>query len=212
MYHFNFILNVKNSHKKLFGVIAIFVMLGTSPLSVSYSFADFGENDSELLKNKKLGVILTEKVVNGKLQIQQYSLPDEFSDNDKQRMVSFEEELSSWAYVNYNALHSGIVLYDGKASKIGENQLEISTNLLEDSQSGLEIPENSQSETAEKELRYKVIFSGNIVNSDLESEKIIYFVNSIFFPELTQNIKFLDFGEDLEKIDLANEKLRNFDW
>ena len=187
-------------------------MLSTSPLSVSYSFADFGENDSELLKNKRLGVILTEKVVNGKLQIQQYSLPDEFSDNDKQRMVSFEEELSSWAYVNYNALHSGIVLYDGKASKIGENQLEISTNLLEDSQSGLEIPENSQSETPEKELRYKVIFSGNIVNSDLESEKIIYFVNSIFFPELTQNIKFLDFGEDLEKIDLANEKLRNFDW
>ena len=93
--------------------------------------------------------------MNGKLQIQQYSLPDEFSDNDKQRMISFEEESSSWAYVNYNALHSGIVLYDGKASKIGENQLEISTNLLEDSQSGLEIPENSQSETAEKELRYK---------------------------------------------------------
>ena len=60
--------------------------------------------------------------------------------------------------------------------------------------------------------RYKVIFSGNIVNSDLESEKIIYFVNSIFFPELTQNMKFLDFGEDLEKIDLANEKLRGFNW
>jgi hypothetical protein len=203
---------VKKSQKRSFGVIAIFVMLGTSPLSVSYSFADFGENDSELLKNKILGVILTEKVVNGKLQIQQYSLPDEFLDNDKQRMISFEEESSSWAYVNYNALHSGIVLYDGKASKIGENQLEISTNLLEDSQSGLEIPENSQSETPEKELRYKVIFSGNIVNSDLEGEKIIYFVNSIFFPELTQNMKFLDFGENLEKIDLANEKLRNFNW
>ena len=67
MYHFNFILNVKNSQKRSFGVIAILVMLSTSPLSVSYSFADFGENDSELLKNKKLGVILTEKVVNGKV-------------------------------------------------------------------------------------------------------------------------------------------------
>ena len=190
-------------------------MLGTSPLSVSYSFADFGENDSEVLKNERLGVILTEKVVNGKLQIQQYSLPDEFSDNDKQRMVSFEEESSSWAYMNYNALHSGIILYDGKASKIGERQLDISTDLLEDSQSGLEIPENSQrNDNFQKELSYKVIFSGNIVNSDLESEKIIYFVNSIFFPELTQNMKFLDFGvrEDLEKMDLANEKLRNFNW
>jgi len=203
---------VKKSEKRSFGVIAIFVMLGTSPLSVSYSFADFGENDSELLKNKRLGVILTEKVVNGELQIQQYALPDEFSDNDKQRMVSFEEESSSWAYVNYNALHSGIVLYDGKASKIGEST-EISTDLLKDSQSRLEIPENyHRIENSQKELRYKVIFSGNIVNSDLESEKILYFVNSIFFPELAQNMKFLDFGEDLIKIDLANEKLRNFNW
>jgi hypothetical protein len=204
---------VKKSQKRSFGVIAIFVMLGTSPLSVSYSFADFGENDSEVLKNKRLGMILTEKVVNGKLQIQQYALPDEFSDNDKQRMVSFEEESSSWAYVNYNALHSGIVLYDGKASKIGENQLEISNDFLEDSQSRLGITENSQiNEDSEKELIYKVIFSGNAVNSDLESEKIIYFVNSIFYPELTQNMKFLDYGADLEKMDRANEKLRNFNW
>jgi len=204
---------VKKSQKRSIGVIAIFVMIGTSPLSVSYSFADLGENDSEVLKNKKLGVILTEKMVNGKLQIQQYSLPDEFSENDKQRMISFEEESSSWAYVNYNALHSGIVLYDGKASKIGNNQLEVSTDLLEDRQSGLEIHRNSHLlENFEKELRYKVIFSGNVVNSDLESEKIIFFVNSIFFPELTQNMKFLDYGADLEKIDLANEKLRNFNW
>ncbi len=204
---------MKKSQKRSFGVIAIFVMLGTSPLSVSYSFADFGENDSEVLKNKRLGMILTEKMVNGKLQIQQYALPDEFSDNDKQRMVSFEEESSSWAYVNYNALHSGIVLYDGKASKIGENQLEISNDFLKDSQSGLEITENSQiNEDSEKELIYKVIFSGNVVNSDLESEKIIYFVNSIFFPELTQNMKFLDYGADLEKMDRANEKLRDFSW
>jgi hypothetical protein len=204
---------VRKSQKRTFGVIAIFVMLGTSPLSVSYSFADFGENDSEVLKNKRLGMILTEKMVNGKLQIQQYALPDEFSDNDKQRMVSFEEESSSWAYVNYNALHSGIVLYDGKASKIGENQLEISNDFLKDSQSGLEITENSQiNEDSEKELIYKVIFSGNVVNSDLESEKIIYFVNSIFFPELTQNMKFLDYGADLEKMDRANEKLRDFSW
>jgi len=186
-------------------------MLGTSPLSVSYSFADFGENDSEVLENKRLGVILTEKMVNGKLQIQQYALPDEFSDNDKQRMVSFEEESSlSWTYVNYNALDSGIVLYDGKASKTGENQLEISNDFLEDSQSRLGIPEKA--ENSEKELSYKVIFSGNIVNSDLESEKIIYIVNSIFFPELTQNMKFLDYGADLEKMDLVTEKLRNFNW
>ena len=110
MYHFDVILDMKKSQTRSFGVIAILLMLGTSPLSVSYSFADFEENNSDLLENKRLGVILTEKVVDGKLQIQQYSLPDEFSEDDMDRIVSFEEESSNWAYVNYNALQSGIVL------------------------------------------------------------------------------------------------------
>jgi hypothetical protein len=210
IYHFDSNLNMKKSQKRSIGVITILLMLGTSPLSVTYAFADFGDNDSGLLENtQRPRMILTEKVVDGKLQIQQYSLPDEFSDDDMQRMVSFEEESSSWAYVNYKALQSGIVLFDGKASKIGEDQLKISTNLLKDSQFGLELPENSQNENPEKELSYKVIFSGNIVNSDFESEKIIYFVNSILFPELAQNMKFLEFGEDLEKSDFSNDELRN---
>jgi len=179
-------------------------MLGASPLSVSYSFADFEENNSKSLKNERLEVILTEKVVDGKLQIQQYSLPDGFSDDDMDRMMSFEES-SNWVYVNYKALHSGIVLYDGKASKIGEDQLEISTSMLKDSQFGHNLPENSG-----KELRYKVIFSGNIVNSDLESEKIIFFVNSILFPEITENTEFLEYDENLEKSNLSNENLRIF--
>ena len=198
IYHFDVNLDMKKSQSRSFGVIAVLLMLGTSPLSVSYSFADFGENNSELLENKRLGVILTEKIVDGKLQIQQYSLPDGFSDDDMNRMASFES--SNWAYVNYNALHSGIVLYDGKASKIGENKLEISTNLLKDSQFEHDLPENS-----EKELSYKVIFSGNIVNSDLESEKIIFFVNSILFPEIAGNTEFLEYDENLEKSNFSNE-------
>ena len=184
-------------------------MLGTSPLSVSYSFADFEENDSSILENKELGMILTEKVIDGKLKIQQYSLPDKFSNEDMKRMPTFDEQPSSWAYVNYKTLHSGIVLYDGKASKIGEDQLKISTNMLKDGQSRLELPTNSQiSEDSEKELSYKVIFSGNIVNSDLESEKIIHFVNSILFPEMTLNEKFLEYGEFGNNS--FNQELRDF--
>lgn len=187
---------MKKSKKRSFGVIAILLILSTSPLSVSYSFADFEENDSSLLENGRLGMILTEKVINGELKIQQYSLPDKFSDEDMKRMPSFDEQPSSWAYVNYKTLHSGIVLYDGKASKIGEDQLKISTNVLKDSQSRLELNENSErNEDSEKELIYKVIFSGNIVNSDFESEKIIYFVNSILFPEMALNDKFLEYEE-----------------
>ena len=203
---------MKKSRKRSLGVIVILLMLGTSPLSVSYSFADLEENNSNLLENERLGMILTEKVVNGKLKIQQYSLPDKFSDDDMKRIPSFDEQPSSWAYVNYKTLHSGIVLYDGKASKIGEDQLKISTNMLKDSQFGLELHENSQrrSEDSKKDLSYKVIFSGNIVNSDFESEKIIYFVNSILFPEMTLNEKFLEyegFGNDS-----SNQELRNFNW
>lgn len=202
---------MKKSRKRSLGVIVILLMLGTSPLSVSYSFADLEENNSNLLENERLGMILTEKVVNGKLKIQQYSLPDKFSDDDMKRIPSFDEQPSSWAYVNYKTLHSGIVLYDGKASKIGEDQLKISTNMLKDSQFGLELHENSQrNEDSKKDLSYKVIFSGNIVNSDFESEKIIYFVNSILFPEMTLNEKFLEYG-GFEN-DSSNQELRNFNW
>ena len=202
---------MKKSRKRSFGVIVILLMLGTSPLSVSYSFADLEENNSNLLENERLGMILTEKVVNGKLKIQQYSLPDKFSDDDMKRIPSFDEQPSSWAYVNYKMLHSGIVLYDGKASKIGEDQLKISTNVLKDSQFRLELPKNSQiNDEFEKELSYKVIFSGNIVNSDFESEKIIYFVNSILFPEMALNEKFLEY-EEFEN-DSSNQELRNFNW
>jgi len=34
--------------------------------------------------------------------------------------VSFEGEISSWVYVNYDVYHSGIIIFDGKVSKIGE--------------------------------------------------------------------------------------------
>jgi len=195
---------MKKSKKRSFGVIVILLMLGTSPLSVNYSFADFEETKNF---SSKL-VVLAENVVDGKLQVQYISLPDEFSDDDIQRIPSFDDKPSSWAYVNYKVFHSGIVLYDGKASKIGEDQLKISTNLLKDSQFGLQVPEKSHvSEISEKELSYKVIFSGNIVNSDLESEKIIFFVNEILFSEMVQNMKFLEFGGSLEKSSGSNQEL-----
>ncbi len=61
---------MKKSHNKTIGVIAVFLMLGASPLSVTYSFADIQDNQKE-----RIGVILTEEVVNGKLQVRHYTLP-----------------------------------------------------------------------------------------------------------------------------------------
>ena len=65
-------------------------------------------------------VVLTEKIVNGKLEVQHYTLSDDISKEGMHR-VSFEGEISSWVYVNYDVCHSGIIIFDGKVSKIGEN-------------------------------------------------------------------------------------------
>ena len=43
-------------------------------------------------------------------------------------MFSFEDQTSSWTFVNYNEYHPGIVFFDEKASKVGENLWEITAN------------------------------------------------------------------------------------
>ena len=77
-------------------------------------------------QNEEFEVVLTEKIVNGKLEVQHYTLSDDISKEDMHR-VSFEGEISSWVYVNYDVYHSGIIIFDGKVSKIGENLWGIST-------------------------------------------------------------------------------------
>ena len=105
-------------------------MLGTSPLSVTYSFADMQDDQDKIMRNdaniieniqnEEFEIVLTEKIVNCKLEVQHYTLLGNISNEDIQR-ASFEGEISSWAYVNYDVYHSGIILFDGKVSKIGEN-------------------------------------------------------------------------------------------
>ena len=85
-------------------------MLSTSSLSVTYAFADLND-----YQNCRLRIIFTEKLANGKLKVQHYALPDDFSGNDIQRMSSFEDQTPDWAYVNYKIFHSGIVIFDDKA-------------------------------------------------------------------------------------------------
>ncbi len=110
-------------------IIAILLMLSVSPLSVTYSFADLSDYQDEKtnnpdvpknIQNSRLRIILTEKLVNGKLEVRHYALPDDISDDGTQRMPSFEDKIPDWAYVNYKTFHSGIVIFDGNASKVGE--------------------------------------------------------------------------------------------
>jgi len=71
-------------------------MLSTSPLSITYSFVDLND-----YQNSRLRIILTEKLVNGKLKVQHYALLDDFSSDDIQRMSLFEDQTPDLVYVNY---------------------------------------------------------------------------------------------------------------
>ena len=83
------------------GVIAVLLMLGASPISVTYSFADNTGVYEPKGSSKKDGleVILTEKVVDGELEVQRYALPSDTSKEDMQRMLSIET--SGWAIMEY---------------------------------------------------------------------------------------------------------------
>jgi len=187
------------SQNRTIGVIAIFLMLGASPLSVTYSFADMKNNQKE-----KLGVILTEEIVNGKLEVRHYALPDNTTKEDIQRRLSFEGQTSSWAYVNYQVYHSGIIIFDGKASKVGDNLWKISTNDVIDQT------------VTDEDLSYRVVFSGKAVETDEENVIAISFMNSsLKNPEMGQNIKFSQIGELTiisEKPISSNQEFRNSTW
>ncbi len=168
-------------------------MLVASPLSVTYAF---GENDSN---SEELRVILTEKVVDGKLKVNHYALPDGLSEADLQRTLSIDGQMS-WAYVNYNTYNAGIVIFDGKASKLGENLWEISMDedILDD------------------EVSFQVVFSGKITESDEENVFAVSLMNSMIKnPETAQSLKLLQIGEPIINSENSigfNQEFRNSIW
>lgn len=184
------------------GVIAILLMLGASPISVSYSFAeDSGAYEPKGSSKKEgSGVILTEKMVDGKLKVQRYALPDNTSKKDMQRILS--TDTSGWAIMNYKAYNAGITLFDGKAIKVGQGMWEISTKgvlSLEEKEFDLELSGKSNGShvsmhgtASNEDLSYKVIFSGKFTENNENIFEVIF--NSGLNPEMGQNVKFLQVG------------------
>lgn len=184
------------------GVIAILLMLGASPISVSYSFAeDSGAYEPKGSSKKEgLEVILTEKVVDGKLKVQRYALPDNTSKEDMQRILS--TGTSGWAIMNYKAYNAGITLFDGKAIKVGQGLWEVSTNgipSLEEKEFDPELSGKSNGShvgmhgtASNEDLSYKVIFSGKFTENNENIFEVIF--NSGLNPEMGQNDKFLQIG------------------
>lgn len=175
---------------RMIEAIVILLMLGVSPLSVTYSFAEI---DSE--KSREYGAIITEKMVDGKLIVSHHAISDELSKEDYEKKLSSKGQ-TSWAYVNYSAYNSGIVIFNGKITKIGDGLLNISTdkNIFED-------------------LSFKVIFSEKNAEIDQENAFVLFLMNSVMkYPEITHDIKILHTGEmviNSEKSNGINQEFRN---
>lgn len=211
---------IKLRPRTIRGIIAL-LMLCASPISVTYSFADTEDRQNELknTESERLNGILVEKMIDGNLKVRHYALPDEFSKKDIQKMLSFDEEIS-WAYVNYKAHHSGIVLFDGKASKINNELLDISTNgtlNLAKIQADLELSEKSDnfnteiSSAVSSDLSYKIIFSGKIGEPSEDNTFLVSYINSMLIPEMA-HIKLPhieDQAINSEKLIDSNQEIRN---
>ena len=173
------------SKTKTIGALTILLMLSASHLSVNYTFA---ENEENQVPKAEFRTILTEKIVDGKLQVSHYTLSDDLSEEDLKRMLSFEGQMS-WAYVKFKAYQSGIVLFDGKVSKIGEDIWKISI----------------RDQVSEGNLKYKVVFSGKIAETDGENVAVVALMNSIMKdPEISQKIRLMETGETAKNVEKSN--------
>ncbi len=117
-------------------------------------------------------------------------MPDRLSEIDLQRTLLIDDQMS-WAYVNYESYNKGIVLFDGKTSKLGENLLEISID----------------KDVLDDNVRFQVIFSGKTTESDKENMFTISLMSlAIKNPETSQNLKLLQIGESsINSIDFNHE-------
>ena len=202
-------------HNKTFRVIAILFMLSTAPLAVTYSYAENEEKSvpKTLQKDPKsfnksqerLGEILTEKMVDGNLEVNEVVLPENTKESDMNKILSLEGT-SGWSYIDYTRYHSGIVIFDGKASESGEKNWKISVNgklNLSTGELDLELigkSNNSYPKTTEdlskENLGYRVIFSGKMIESGEKDEFVFAFMNSTQKnSETNSETKILPFGK-----------------
>ena len=96
--------------------------------------------------------------------------------------------------MNYESYNKGIVLFDGKASKLGESLLEISRDkdILDDN------------------VSFQVIFSGKTTESDEKNVFTVSLMSSVIKnPETTQNLKLLQIGESIINSIDSNQEYRN---
>lgn len=202
---------MRKFQENTFRVVALLMMLSTASLGVSYSHAESEENLefeevqydlTEIPDPDDIRTILTERVVDGELEVMELVLPIDTTDEDLKRILSLEDT-SGWSYIKHKSYQSGIVLFDGKVSKMGEKYWKISVDgTLNFSKGELDLKLSGKSNNLDadlvdkpsKNLDYRVIFSGKMTQSGKENAFSYAFINSSLNPEINQNSKLLQFG------------------
>lgn len=218
----------KSQKNKTVRGIAFLIMLAASPLAMTDSYSSEGNEDAQknvksvenVKKTSLLRAVLTEKVINGKLEVRQYALPEDVSAKDVQRMLNVGSETVGWAYVNYKTYQEGIILFDGKVSKNGKNSWIISdyeANFAVKEQILKQSSERSGNNSTivdkaitEEDLIYRIIFSGKMQESGSDNVFSIfpyYDQDSKIIQDSKGNTTEMSFPETLLGID---QKLRNY--
>ena len=146
-------------------------MLGTSPMAITYSHSELDENN---LKREQIDgnwkTIISERVIDGKLQLKQYTFPKNASTLEIQKILSLEGE-NGWIYARHITYQHGIVLFD-KFSHIGSIN-DFSTKVLSTNEK-LDFLDTSVSTG----ISYKVIFSGKMAETNVDANFVISIMNS----------------------------------
>ena len=204
---------VKSQNQNTRAVLAVMFMLATSPLAVTYAQAEVTEeNDQEVSKSvkmtrsEKVKAILAEKIVDGKLQVRQFDIAEDASPDEIRKALMFEGKTTGWAYVSGKAYNSGIVLFDGKAIKIGERSWDLSSKgEMEVAGRTLDLDLKGKAHghrvilhgtATNNDLEYRVVLSGNVAQSGEEDIFAIAFVHAgLKNPESGPNIKLFHLGQ-----------------
>jgi len=204
----------KSNTKKILVSFGIIMMLATSPLGVNFTQAEeidqSEDSASELTKSpnlaKKLGKgVISERIVDGKLNLQYHNFNDNTSFDDLQKFM-MEGETNGWAYVSGKAFKSGIVLYNGKVAKVDDKSWQVTTEgTLDLGGRTLDMELSGKvrgshmvlhGTASNDELNYRVVFSGKVVETDENGFFALSFMKADLKDQQTgETIKMVQLGQ-----------------
>ena len=205
---------VKSQNQKTHAALAVIFMLAASPLAVTFAQAEVTDSDTDnevsksvkMTRNDKVKAVLAEKIIDGKLQVRQFDVAADASPDEIRKALMFEGKTTGWAYVSGKAYNSGIILFDGKAIKIGERSWDLSTKgEMEVAGRTLDLDLKGKSHgqrvilhgtATNDDLEYRIVLSGKVAQSGEEDIFAIAFVHAgLKNPESGPNIKLLHLGQ-----------------